>query len=48
MQGSKNLMDNENEVADAVTLAGDGTEKEQEVNTIQFLSAFKENIRVKQ
>ena len=41
MQGSKNLMDDENEVADAVTLAGDGTEKEQEVNTIQFLSAFK-------
>ena len=27
MQGSKNLMDDENEVADAVTLAGDGTEK---------------------
>ena len=34
MQGSKNLMDDENEVADAVTLAGDGTEKEQEVNKI--------------
>ena len=35
MQGSKDLMEDENEVADAVTLAGDGTEKEQEVNKIE-------------
>ena len=33
-QGSKKLMDDENEVADAVTLAGDGTEKEKIVNRI--------------
>ena len=33
-QGSKKLIDDENEVADAVTLAGDGTEKEKKVNTM--------------
>ena len=28
MQGSKKMMDAENEVAEAVTLAGEGTEKD--------------------
>jgi len=37
MQGSKNMTDDETEVADAVTLAGDGTENNRNSVSNEYL-----------